>query len=248
MKRFGIVTLFYKNYNYGGMLQAYALQNCLRGMGVDNDVLQLEYKEHAASFRSRQKKKTSRPPSLYQRIQGWATLIALAKRKKRFDRFVQEWIQTSDVLYTDENIRDANQRYDGFITGSDQVWNPKYGSDSMLLDFVDDSHRKISYAASFGVADVSQEYLDYAVPLIDRLDAVSVREPSGAKLLAGRVRQQVCCVLDPTLLLSREQWETLCRPPKGKKEYVFLYLLGGSAQQYRIVRAAMDKLSVPGGG
>ncbi len=244
MKKTAIVTLFHGNYNYGGVLQAYALQNCLLEMGVESDVLRMDRKNSAGFRRGQEKEKPkgSLPHTIYVKLCSYLKNLLLARRKKAYDRFMRDAFSASDTVYTDANLHEANDRYDCFITGSDQVWNPNFSSDSTFLKFVDDRHRKISYAASIGVDSVEEEFLQYMVPLVDRLDAVSVREPSAVTILTGRVHKDVCCVLDPTLLLSKEKWEELCQPGKRKNDYIFVYLLGMSEQNYRMVQSVAKTL------
>lgn len=245
MKKTAIVTQFYKSFNYGGVIQAYALQNCLRDLGVENELALVDFYS-GQGFKKRQVKQQTGRYSLsfwlYLKVCKLIERCLLARRKGRFERFKADHMAVSDVVYSDANIQQANQRYDCFVAGSDQIWNPDQSCDAFFLTFAEESCRKISYAASIGVDSVSREYLQYMVPLIDRLDAVSVREPSAVKILEGHVHKPVSCVLDPTLLLSKEKWEELCHPSGQKGDYIFVYLLGDSEQGCRLAQEVSEKL------
>ncbi len=245
MKKTAIVTQFYKSFNYGGVIQAYALQNCLRELGVENELAQVDFYS-GQGFKKRQAAQQTRryplPFRVYRKACQLIERCLLARRKGRFERFKAEHMAVSDVVYSDANIQQANQRYDCFVAGSDQIWNPSQSCDAFFLTFAEENCRKISYAASIGVDSVSQEYLRYIVPLIDRFDAVSVREPSAVKILEGHVHKPVSCVLDPTLLLSKERWEKLCHPSGQKGDYIFVYLLGNSERGYRLAQEVSEKL------
>ena len=126
-----------------------------------------------------------------------------------------------------DSLYDNPPEYDVYITGSDQVWNPAmpYSIEPYFLTFVNNGGRKISYASSVGLSSLlPEEKRKYRIWL-SSYDFISVRELTGANLLqhvVGKNIQQVC---DPTILLSKEQWERQKKPITIKKKYILLFSL-----------------------
>ena len=232
----GILTLYYKNYNFGGQLQAYALQKFLRNNSVNCEQICFQ-----KSFR--RKRNSNR--SIKKILKGvvWNILNIFVNRmlKKRYMNFQKfsESIPHTNNIYTFDNIEELKNYYDCFICGSDQIWNDTFNSKEDLLvyclDFVNDK-RKISYAASIGSNELSSEQANLFRECLNKFDAISVRENTAKKLLESLISKEIITVLDPTLLLSAEQWNTICKEPdKCKQEpYLFAYLLGRDKKQRKI--------------
>ena len=115
-----------------------------------------------------------------------------------------------------------------FVVGSDQVWNPEFDhlSEMDTLSFLD-GREGIAYASSFGVDKLSEEYAPGLAEIGNHFKALSVREESGKKILEPYVND-VQVHVDPTLLLTPKEWETVMQKPRHftKKKYVALYFLG----------------------
>lgn len=195
--------------NYGGVLQAYALQKAIKALHREVDT------DH------------SRPPGMVARL--LRPLIA-AERATGFGPYLRR-----DALFCSQaNLRDfvgrqmdttahfvhsrrppqaVLSRYSSFVVGSDQVWRPAYSDvPSSLFDFLPEAIQgnRLSYAASFGTDSLSEftpSLVQATLPLAGRLDAVSVREASGVSM-AAQVwgRNDAVQHVDPTLLLGREDY------------------------------------------
>lgn len=149
-----------------------------------------------------------------------AGLHAFADFKKRFF--------STTKRYNRKSIIKNPPAADIFVTGSDQTWNPRYThSDfNFLLSFVSDDTPKLSYAASFGSSKLPDEYHHVYAQYLQRYERISVREKSGVDLVKQLTDQKAVHVLDPTLLLVKEEWELLANNKLDLPEqFIFCYIL-----------------------
>ena len=229
--------------NYGGILQAYALQTVLERMGHTVEHLQprVEY------------------PPLHPAWQMPMVWIKRLMRKyiggdnklpvfedprkwvrKNTDVFIQRYIRSRQIEDMGWNSSIA-KKYDVIIVGSDQVWRPcmsGYHTERFFLDFVEElSISKIAYSASFGVEE--SEFSDTQVhnirPLISRFDAISVRESSGKELCSTLFGVSASCTLDPTMLLDAEDFELLSRGAEKHNGSLMSYVLDDSNEAERFI-------------
>lgn len=212
----GIVTII--SNNYGNRLQNYALQEVLQELQVDVETLPVEIKyDLKGMVKLRLKTIASWFKQKYADVAwGW------------FDQNIH-WSQYTTLT---EGI---GNKYDFFVAGSDQIWNPLFecNSDREFLVFTE-GKKKIAYAASIGLDELPQnvisEYRDY----IEDFRAVSVREKTAADIIEnlGCCRPKV--VLDPTMLLTAKQWETIVDRSKIKikRNYIVVYFLGQRTIEY----------------
>ncbi len=160
-------------------------------------------------------------------------------------RFSQSEIMHSDKIYNHFNAAEMNEYYDGFIVGSDQVWNPEFYNPGLFLDFAANDKYKASYAAS-----ISQQRLDakfsfrFKSHLIG-FDKISLRE-SNTEILDGIAQIPVEVSLDPTLLLTKEEWDIICSKRIVDEPYLFCYFLGDSIEQRKRAEeyAKINKLKI----
>ena len=221
--KIGIVTHYYKSENYGGNLQAYALCRFLQKNGycVEQISVDIRYK----SFFYRIKEVLSR----FKNIKTFTVLFDLKKRSKAIIRFNQEKIPHSK-RYSMKNIEKCVDEYDAFITGSDQVWHPDVINKAFLLDFVPSRRKKIAYAASIAVNEIPDERKSKYKESLQSYDAISVREEKGIEILKSLTDEKVVCTLDPTLLLTKQDWDEVCDERIINDKYIFCYFLGESKE------------------
>lgn len=246
----GIVSTFYKNYNYGGKLQAYALTRALSEMGFE--ARQIQYHQHGALMShakdSKLKRLLSSPDyraAAVQVLAGkfmWRERKAWELRRTAFDRFDAQ-IPHTEKCYDDESIAQSNTMFDAFVCGSDQIWNPMLLKKSYFLPFAENGKRKLSYAASIANRLDEQWRGIFQQNLAD-FDAISVRELQDQRELQTLLGRPVERTLDPTLLLSVEQWDELAEQPKEDQPYLFCYFLGYSAKMRRTVRGLARRLGL----
>lgn len=132
----------------------------------------------------------------------------------------------------------ATLPYDTYVAGSDQIWNWMQTDrlDVYILKFADRfGAKKISYAASISAKDIPQKYEAQYKELLEQLDCASVREVQAKAQLAKISGKPVEVVLDPTLLLNKDEWqqEMSCKCDDGEK-YVLIYTLSGSKYIYNL--------------
>ena len=214
--------------NYGGILQCYALQTVLEGMGHQVTVLnrrwpgpnaqQLVARRFASLAKSIVKKYLMRRKDIAL-MSPWAENYTIYKAEKRrfieIERFIKEHIHLTKPLQSSDELRkyvEANE-IDCIVVGSDQVWREIYGPciEDYFLGFLpeDDKRVKVAYAASFGTADspISEDHLKNCIPLAKRFSSISVREQSGVEIMKNIFGLDAKLHLDPTLLLSAEQYK-----------------------------------------
>lgn len=226
MKKVGILTLYYKTYNYGAQLQAYALQKTIEKLGYDCEQISFKW--------SRQE-----TIDMYER----ATVD-----QESFKNFSSE-IPHSEKVYDVVNICKCIDKYDIFVCGSDQVWGvensmPIYNLPVMTMSFVPDYKTKISYAASLGSTEASGKIAEVLKNELKRLDSVSVREQTSAEYLEKLTGVEVHTVLDPVMLLSDEDLQELCAD-ETNEAYIFCYIIGANSKQEEFVRYVSEKLHMP---
>lgn len=221
-KKVAILTINDYN-NYGNRLQNYAVQTSLTKYGYDVETIQnLEgywngnniffLKRYIKDF----VKRFIRVPlfNRYFNFKKWNKNIKLSK------------------IFIDENHipEDLTDKYDYFVTGSDQVWNPtiKRFNGADLLSFAEASKR-VSFAASFAIDELPKEFHDKAKREISQFKAISVREDKGKDIVKNVVKRDDAIVLvDPTMLLTEEEWSKVIVKPKNvpKGKYILNYFLG----------------------
>lgn len=139
------------------------------------------------------------------------------------------------------NVFSKLEEFDFLIVGSDQVWNPNFGrlTDLDTLKFLNDN-KKISYAASFGVSSLDEKSQKKVFEDISRFKNISVREDVGKEIIHSiTFRNDVNVSIDPTLLLSSDEWKNVSKKPEqlnmfeGKK-YILNYFLGELSNSRRI--------------
>lgn len=245
--KIGILTHYYQSLNYGGMLQAYALVHDLEKKGYSAE--QLCYFFSAKPFLPPQPQegKTDLPPSenlfrkgcrriyrsLHYRLidkrreQLYADYKknVIPRRGERFAAF-QDGVPHSGTACDPASVASAAERYDCLITGSDQVWNFTWFNPAFFLDFPDSSARRIAYAASAGKTSFEPEETQYLKKTLPHFHAISVRESDLADTLNRLLEtDDVVQTVDPTMLLTAEDWDEIASPRLIRENYLFCYFL-----------------------
>lgn len=246
MKKIGIISLYYMNFNYGGMLQAFALTKAIETLGY--------YAEQVSIKRDRYKKIKKSVNAFCVPLKICRKLVSvffenkLKVRNEKFRTFMN-YIPHSEACYTWKTIFQAREKYDGFICGSDQVWNPNYftmeESVPYTLEFVDDKQVKFSYAASVGVSELTKERSDALNKAVEKLNYISLREESAKSLFEEKIRSEIEVVLDPTFLLNANEWKKEENAVDIPKKYIFCYFLGKSRSNRKMARAVSQKMGIP---
>ncbi|MDP4152471.1 MAG: polysaccharide pyruvyl transferase family protein [Bacillota bacterium] len=239
--RVGILT-FHMAHNYGAMLQAYALCRTVRSLGVKCEVIDYRLPEIYEYYRKE---------NLEDAIIKNGYLIGLLKfikwhitgyyrRDKRwllFHRFMTNDIGISGkCLSKKEDLLKLD--YDAYICGSDQIWNKDLTGGikgEYYCDFAKESALKISYAASRGVNFLTDDEKNEILKLLSNFDFISVREAEFQKYLSENTDLDVRLVLDPSLLITCEDWKQIAKPSK-LNDYVLIYKVEKNDLIYELAR------------
>lgn len=233
-------------YNYGATLQAFALQHYLESLGHEVEIIDYRLPSHRRyewsyiSPVSRLYNLTQIIPFLKWPVSLYSNRNYLKTwgRKKSFDKFDANYLHFTKKTYrTIEELRDNPPKADMYIAGSDQIWNTDMlngHSPAYYLDFGDKDTGRISYAASFGISEIANEYKAFVKEEIGKLNSISVREKSGSIILEELGFSNVDVVCDPVFLLSKAEWEKIALLSKSsnlkKGSYILLYDFIGDEQ------------------
>ena len=219
-------------YNVGASLQAYALTAYLADLGHEVQIVDYvpEYLRHYKLWDAVSSPAYDKPVirQLYNLAKLPGRLKALwSLRKKRFDCFTREHLPLTRTHYSsyEELLRDP-PKADVFLAGSDQIWNsffPNGRDPAFYLQFAPEGAVRASYAASFAVPRLEEQYKEQTARWITGLDYVSVRESSALDILADLGIRDGIHVVDPVFLLSTEQWDRLCPAADFGEPYVLVY-------------------------
>lgn len=227
-------------YNYGASLQAYALQHYLEQQGNNVEIIdfwpyffQGRYNLFYVSKSSKYYKICMKYPIIrfFYGILANRGIFRTIGRKKSFDDFEVKYLHITLKRYTTSAELQSNPpEADMYIAGSDQIWNtnmPNGYEDAFYLDFGDDSVKRITYAASFGINEIPKEHKAYVYAKCKRINAISVRENSGIEILKQCNIQNAIHVLDPVFLLTDLDWYNIAKDAKDykilKDKYILLY-------------------------
>lgn len=226
MKSLGIITI-HRIFNYGSVFQAYALQQVCEDLGYRTEIIDYRYPnvQHQNNWFATMGNSQSNEPKWIK----YLFVKALLRQHKGISNFVYRYQHLSPITYNSpEELKKNPPRYDVYITGSDQLWNPCYcnGDPAFLLHFAPDDALKISYAASIGMRDIPLELHMLYKELLDRYKHISVREDSGINVIRDITGMEAKAVLDPTLLLDKDEWNKIAVPKRLiKKKYILCYYL-----------------------
>lgn len=247
-KKVLIHTLFYENYNYGGILQAYALYHKLSEMGYSCEELNynriitgkvkkilcrgwriLEIaREPIYNIKMRKQRKIQE-----QQRQLYISKMKCDLLKEVFSCFMEkEFISTK--VYTGATIKELSV-YDYYIVGGDQVWNPQWTDINFFFGNVY-GRKKIGYSCSAGKDHFTKHEKKKILKLIKNMDVVSVREHNFSELLSEEgINNQV--IADPVYLMTRDEWSEFSNDCYQLPEkYIFAYLLGEDEERRKIIK------------
>lgn len=224
----GIIT-YHAAYNFGSVLQAYATQEVIKELGTNVELINyrmVEQKRFYSLYRLK-----------YGKLNFIQDLLMLPldkkrrRRKKNFELFMKEYMNLSMEFSEPSDMKSIAKKYEIIISGSDQIWN-KHSCEMTLNEWrymcpyllKDLDCIKISYATSSG--HMQQNELKKIAPYIKEYNMISMREAQNAKIISKLINRDVPVVLDPTFLLSKDEWiEKLHLEKANEKPYVLYYSL-----------------------
>jgi len=234
--------------NYGGLLQAYALSKILsrygevtivnRWRGHDSFIKKCAYKIRQSLIRN--------------------PLIPTKKQKEIISQntkgFQVKYLPNlSDKITTNSKmLKLIEMGFDSYVVGSDQCWRPRYSPQlsNFFLDFINEKQniKRIAYAASFGASEweFTEEQTTICRELVQKFDAVSVRENSGIKLCEENLNIEALHVLDPTMLLNVDDYKNITQLEKIERSngHLKVYVLDESNEKKNVIDYVSKKLDL----
>ena len=244
MKKVALAAVHWKH-NHGSMLQSLALQQALTEMGIDNEIIDMtslrsEIKRNRFTYYLGQSFKLSFIQAKLGHVKFdlfyKKRIPGLDIRKKNFQDFESRFI-LSPRYNSMAALTQACENYTHVMVGSDQLWLPSnLAGNYYTLNFVPDNIPRISYATSFGLAEIPKKYRKKYQNFLGRINHLSVREDSGKQIIKSLIGKDAQVICDPTLLFDREGWSRLI--PQEEiipANYIFCYFLGGNTRHREFV-------------
>lgn len=228
-RRIAVVT-WWAGGNHGSVLQAYALQTILESWGYESEFI--GFVSNAVSRQVNDIVAYVRRPKAY-RVQ------------KEFARFRREKLKGSPMYWTYDQLKhETARRYSAAIAGSDQIWSCAGAHVKPLyyLTFID-ARKRIAYAPSIGRNYIPAECADAFRKHVSEIPFLSVREEHGAALIREIVGREAKVVLDPSLLLTAEQWRKQIQTTREialEGKYILCYFLRDNPEYSIFARALSD--------
>lgn len=236
--KIGILTQPLHN-NYGGILQAYALQKVLKDMG--HEVLTVDLHSGETFYR----KTRLLAGRIYRKYLLKQKNISIFHNQPNIKKFIEDNISLTKHIPSVEKInRLKKYNFDAYVVGSDQVWRPDYSPDipTFFLDFIESEKniKRLAYAASFGIEDwmFSPGLTAKCAKLVQKFDAVSVREESGVYLCENYLKVSAQHMPDPTLLLKKDDYIKLIEKDHipAKEKTIMVYILDQTDETKEIIK------------
>ena len=221
----GILTM-HRVIHFGSVLQAYALQQILFKLGINNEIIDYVYPNH-------KHKEISLLKQFIIKVKVFIYKF-INRNKNSEDNKIKNFIENKLIkskrqFSSPYTLKYLCPKYDIYITGSDQVWNTNYlkGDTSFFFSFIKNKKaKKISYASSFGKFTFTGSKAESWLSNLESYDAISVRESRASELIKEIKNIDTEIVLDPTLLLNKNEWLQFAKNITHQDEkYILVYVL-----------------------
>lgn len=249
----GIVT-FNSAHNYGAVLQVYAMQEYLKSLGMDVEVVNYRIKEIDNVYKLYNVRR--KDPKLIRGLKKVRKFLKVnvkerwrLEKRNNFEYFINNVLNTTKPYATLQEIQKDFLDYDILIAGSDQIWNTgltKGFKPAYFLEFGNKDTRRISYAASLGSDSIDEKYIVFYKRYLENFDFISVREESMKGILKELTNKPITRVIDPTLLLNKEVYDKMKIETKYKgKDYIYVHIIENDEKTYEIADQLSRKLNIP---
>ncbi len=254
-KKIGCVIAYTKGHNnYGTSLQGHAMLKKIQQLGYEVEVIQYTKRLSAwqkmkfvvNALRAGEWKNIKHRLTSKQVLKKYPAYAAgIAERTKAVDAYKQKKLMPLFHEFIGYNaLHKGSLNYDAVVVGSDQVWTPMSLPNKFFnLLFVDDSVRKVAYASSFGVSEIPSFQRKATGAYLDRFYKIGVREQRGKEIVEELSHQKATVVADPTMMLSREEWEQEIADAHTTTEepYIFCYFLGTNQEARKAAKELKEK-------
>lgn len=247
MKRKVLLLTWYGNNNYGTSLQAYSLKTIIENPEITNlDIskninfnAECEILPHTPNRMKKRFHKIRKLFELKVYKEKWNQLQdkkiynkkknLFLKREKLFKNFTKNNFKfaSNKNIQTEEQLNRIQKKYDIFISGSDQIWNPEALDPTYLLKWVENGKKKFSYGSSLSVKTIPREYFNIYKNALVSFESISIRDSACREQLSKIIGKKVTTVVDPVILIGaaalRKNIKTI-----ENKNYEFCYFLGNN--------------------
>lgn len=239
----GLVT-FYHIHHYGALLQAAATERAVESLGSQCEIIDYYVNQDNGLFR-----KPTGVGSAAADAHTALHYMALKARYQRFETFAKDHLRVSAHRFESlEELRSAVLPYDLILSGSDQIWNPKIFPDGRfdpVFFGAFSQRRRIAYAPSFGIPHIPEGMEEELRGYLKQFSHISVRERQGQRIVKDLTGQEVPVVLDPTLLLTRDQWSAMAAPPGLSGGYILCYCISRPGALAPYIHQLAEKTGLP---
>lgn len=256
--KIGIITIQKCN-NFGADLQAFALQKKLLLLGYEAENIDYVFYKNPRHLNGNGEKPAFRLSAvnrvkealfpIFERVRKFKNRRAMSERAAKFDAWFSKNVRQSAEYRSVASLYAARHDYDVYMVGSDQVWNPRMGSNikPYFLDFAPEGARCVSYAASIGTSSLSSSVYAAYHQWLERFSSIGVREKSAERIVGNiGLNAEVKQVVDPTLLLTAEEWAVVADEPAGiPAHYVLLYDLIASLETTALAQKIAAEKGLP---
>ena len=249
MSKVGIIT-YHHHYNYGTMLQALALQKAIENLGFESEIIDFK-QNNRLSTRDLLLLRLKRMGVYLRQLKKYYLLSKSKKifseRNNLFEEFYKTELHVGENRYNStRDLMDNPPKYDAYIVGSDQTWNPYVAGcpEAFYLPFVDNDFLKGSYGPSLAVNNLNDAQKQFLRERLNKFSFISCREKTGTELIKEIVQKPVTTVLDPTLLLDKKEWDNFCEDKQLNSPYILTYFLGENKLHRKIVKELSERLSM----
>lgn len=242
--KIGIVTFHFVN-NYGGALQAYALQHCIE-KECETETKIVDYRNWFIRFTD-----TVRllpiTTNFKEIFSGLLTMKERIGRVKKFKIFLKKNYNLTKKYATINTLQAEPPECDKYIFGSDQIWNPMItaGVDKVYFGGFETKKCKVAYAPSFGSLKMSDKQKKKIKKYLDYFKRISVREKEGSDWVKDLTGKEAVRLIDPTFLITKEEWSKVAAPPIKKGKYILLYIMQRDEKVYEYGRKLKEELGLP---
>lgn len=239
----GILT-YHSAHNYGAILQAYGFQKFLESLGHDARFINF----HPDDLEKRNQRRVE-VSNIRQTVRRMAFALLsrhFSRRYSRFESFRHEKLKQTKRYRTVAELFADPPDFDAYICGSDQIWNVERGASPVnFLQFVPEGKARISYAPSFGTGTIPPDCEGVISPLLKAFNAISVREESGALIVARIIGKDVPTMIDPVFLISASEWSRILVPPSVSEDFIAFYCLESNRELTHLVSKLRRELKCP---
>lgn len=242
--KIGIVTFHFVN-NFGGALQAYALQKTISDKCNETPII-VDYRNWFIRFTDfiRLFPITGNVSEV---ISGLKTLKQRFSRVRKFCEFIKKNYKMTRFYVNGLALYIFPPKCDKYICGSDQIWNPILTggiASPYFLGFVKNSKDKFSYAPSFGSSFLHKIFKKRIKNYLLSLGSISVREIDGVQLVKSLTGRGAERLIDPSFLLEKSEWDSIAVTPSVEGRYILLYIMQRDDSIYDYAKKLKDKLEV----